>query len=45
MADSFLDFENRKKIMKINLYLKSKWKDIYLNLLKSGTIEKQGPPL
>lgn len=31
--------------MEINLYQKSKWKEIYLNLLKSGTIEKEGIPL
>ncbi len=31
--------------MEINLYQKSKWKEIYLNLLKFGTIEKEGIPL
>ena len=31
--------------MEIYLYQNSKWKDIYMNLLKFGTIEKEGIPL
>jgi hypothetical protein len=28
--------------MEINLYQKNRWNEIYLNLLKFGTVEKKG---
>jgi hypothetical protein len=31
--------------MDINLYQKNRWNEIYLNLLKFGTIEKEGNQL
>ncbi len=31
--------------MEINLYQKNRWNEIYLNVLKFGTIEKEDLPL
>jgi ribosomal protein S25 len=42
VAESFFKTLKKQKFMEINLYQKNRWNEIYLNLLKFGTIEKEG---